>query len=169
MLLKARVNHQIKAPEVRVVTEDGEQLGIMRLSAALALSGEHGLDLIEVAPNASPPVCKIIDLAKYKYQQKKAESEAKKKSKKTLNKTIWLSTRISQHDMEVKAKKVDEFLAEGDIVKIELRMRGREQAFPDLARQQLDNFLKLLTHAYRVDMPTKKMGGTFSLTIAPGK
>lgn len=168
-MLKARVNHQIKAAEVRVVTEDGEQLGIMRLSAALTLSGEHGLDLIEVAPNANPPVCKIIDLAKYKYQQKKAESEAKKKSKKTLNKTIWLSTRISQHDMEVKAKKVDEFLAEGDIVKIELRMRGREQAFPDLARQQLDNFLKLLTRPYRVDMPTKRMGGTFSLTIAPSK
>lgn len=168
-MLKARVNHQIKASEVRVVTEDGEQLGIMRLSAALTLSGEHGLDLIEVAPLAQPPVCKIIDLAKYKYQQKKAESEAKKKSKKTLNKTIWLSIRISQHDMEVKAKKVDEFLADGDIVKIELRMRGREQAFPDLARQQLDNFLKLLTHAYRVDMPIKRMGGTFSLTIAPTK
>lgn len=141
----------------------------MNLSAALALAQEHGLDLIEIAPLANPPVCKIMDLAKFKYQQKKAETEAKKKAKKTQNKTIWLTMRISQHDMAVKAKKVEEFLQAGDTVKIELRMRGREQAFPDLAKTQLDNFLKLLTHPYRVDAPLKRMGGTFSLIIAPNK
>jgi translation initiation factor IF-3 len=168
-LLKVRINHQIKASEVRVVTEDGEQLGIMKLSEALGLANEHGLDLIEVAPNAQPPVCKIIDFAKYKYQQKKAESEARKKAKKTEVKTMWLSMRIGQHDMEVKSKKVDEFLEGGDVVRIELRMRGREQAFPDLARQQLEGFLKLISKPYRVDVPMKKMGGTFSLTIAPSK
>jgi len=168
-LLKVRLNLQIKAPEVRVVTEDGQQLGVMKLSEALKLAQEHGLDLIEVAPNALPPVCKIIDFAKYKYQQKKAETEAKKKAKKTEVKTIWLSTRISQHDMEVKAKKVDEFLTDGDVVRIELRMRGREQAFPDLARAQLTNFLKLISHAHKLEMPMKRMGGTFSLTISGSK
>ncbi|MEK7618199.1 MAG: translation initiation factor IF-3 [Patescibacteria group bacterium] len=168
-MLKVRLNLQIRATEVRVITEDGQQLGIMPLKKAMELANENGLDLIEVAPNAQPPVCKIIDYAKFKYQQKKAESEAKKKVKKTEVKTIWLSTRISTHDMEVKGKKIDEFLTEGDIVRIELRMRGREQAFPDLARQQLENFLKMLKHAFRVDMPMKRMGGTFSLTIAPSK
>ena len=166
---KARINHQIKASEVRVITEDGQQLGIMKLSAALTLATENGLDLIEVAPNAQPPVCRIIDFAKYKYQQKKAESEAKKKAKKTDVKTIRLSTRIGQHDMEVKAKKTDEFLADGDLVKIELRMRGREQAFPDIAREQLNSFLKLLTAGYKIDSPVKKMGPTFMVVISPSK
>ncbi len=169
MLQKAKVNHQIKAVEVRVITETGEQLGILKLSAALTLANEHGLDLVEVAPHAQPPVCKVIDYAKFKYQQKKAESEAKKKAKKTEMKTIWLSTRISQHDMEVKAKKVDEFLTEGDVVKIELKMRGREQAFPDIARTQLTTFIQLVSKPHRIDVPIKKMGGTFSITIAPTK
>jgi translation initiation factor IF-3 len=169
VLQKVKINLQIKAPEVRVITENGEQLGIFKLSEAINLANEHGLDLVEVAPQALPPVCKIIDFAKFKYQQKKAESEAKKKTKKTELKTMWLSTRIGQHDMEVKAKKVDEFLTEGDVVKIELKMRGREQAFPDIAKEQLNNFIKLVTHAYRIDVPIKKMGGTFSLTIAPTK
>jgi translation initiation factor IF-3 len=169
VLQKVKINLQIKAPEVRVITENGEQLGIFKLSEAINLANEHGLDLVEVAPQALPPVCKIIDFAKFKYQQKKAESEAKKKTKKTELKTMWLSTRIGQHDMEVKAKKVDEFLTEGDVVKIELKMRGREQAFPDIAKEQLNTFIKLVTHAYRIEVPIKKMGGTFSLTIAPTK
>ncbi len=169
MLQKVKINLQIKAPEVRVITETGEQLGIFKLSEAINLANEHGLDLVEVAPQAQPPVCKLIDFAKFKYQQKKAESEAKKKSKKTELKTMWLSTRIGQHDMEVKAKKVDEFLTEGNVVKIELKMRGREQAFPEIAKDQLNNFIKLLTHPYRTEVPIRKMGGTFSITIAPTK
>lgn len=168
-MLKVRVNLQIKAPEVRVVTENGEQLGVMKLSSALALAQEHGLDLIEVAPTANPPVCKIIDFAKFKYQQKKAETAQRKASKKTEVKTIWLSIRISQHDMEIKAKKTEAFLQEGNVVKIELRMRGREQAFPDLARQQMDNFQKFIKQPHRIEAPMKRMGGTFSVTIAPSK
>ena len=168
-MLRARINQQIRALEVRVVTEDGEQLGVMKLSQALSLALEHGLDVVEVAPTALPPVVKIIDFAKFKYQQKKAENQAKKKSKKTEVKTIWLSTRIGKHDMEVKAKKVDEFLAEGDVIKIELRMRGLEQAFPDLAKQQLDIFLKMVNLTYKVEMPVKKLGPTFAVVIAPSK
>jgi translation initiation factor IF-3 len=168
-VLKVRVNHQIRAPEVRVINEEGKQIGVMTTSEALKLAIDNGLDLIEVQPNAQPPVCKVIDFAKYKYQQKKAENEAKKKAKKTEVKTMWLSTRIGQHDMEVKAKKVDEFLTEGNVVRIELRMRGREQAFSDLSRQQLENFLKMISHAYRVEVPIKKMGPTFAVTIVPSK
>src|SRR5262245_26395275 len=109
----------------------------MPLSQALTLANEHGLDLVEVSPLAQPPVCKLIDVAKIRYQQKKLEQQQKKNAKKTEVKTIWISMRIGDHDMQIKAKKVEEFLSDGDLVKIELRMRGREQAFGDLGRQKL--------------------------------
>ncbi len=169
MIPKTRLNHQITAPEVRVVNEEGQQVGVMKTSQALELAREHGLDLVEIAPQAKPPVVKIIDFAKFKYQQKKALSQAKKNTKKTEVKTLWLTMRIGEHDMQIKAKKVDEFLADGDMVRIELRMKGREQAFPDIARQNLEKFIKLLTQSYKVEVPIKRLGGTFALTIAPSK
>ena len=168
-MLKVRLNHQIKAPTLRVISEDGEQVGIMKISEALALAHENGLDLVEVSPVANPPVAKLIDFAKYKYQQKKMEQQQKKKAKKTEVKTIWLSVRISEHDMQIKANKVMEFLGDGDLVRIELRMRGREQAYGELGRQQLANFLKILTIPNRVEVPMKRMGGTWSVTVAPTK
>ena len=166
---KVRINHQISAKEVRVINDEGQQIGILKTSEALKLAIEHGLDLIEVSPNAQPPVAKIIDFAKYKYQQKKAETMQKKNAKKTEVKTIWLSVRISEHDMGIKAKKVDEFLGEGDLVKVELRMRGREQAFAELGRKQLEKFMTLLTHPHKIEVPIKRMGGTFSLIVSPSK
>lgn len=168
-MLKTRINHQIKAPQIRLINDLGEQIGIMKLSEALALSGEHGLDLVEVSPLANPPVVKLIDFAKFKYQQKKVEQQQKKNAKKTEVKTIWLTVRISEHDMKVKAKKVDEFLTDGDLARIELRMKGREQAHAELGRKQLDVFLTFLTHTYRVEVPVRRMGGTFSITLAPTK
>jgi translation initiation factor IF-3 len=168
-MLKTLVNHQIKAATVRVVNEQGEQIGVMSLSQALTLAQEHGLDVVEVSPNAQPPVVKLIDFAKFKYQQKKLEQQQKKNAKKTEVKTIWISMRISEHDMEIKANKISEFLAEGDLVKIELRMRGREQAYGDLGRQNLEKFLKFITHPYKIEVPMKRMGGTFSLTVVPSK
>lgn len=166
-MLKTRINHQIKAPELRVINETGEQLGIMKTSQALQLAIDNGLDLVEVSPLANPPVAKLIDFAKLRYQQKKLEQQQKKKAKKIEVKTIWISVRISEHDMQIKAKKVGDFLTDGDLVKIELRMRGREQAFGDLGRKQLENFLKFITVAYRQEIPIKRMGGTFSVTVAP--
>lgn len=166
---KVRLNHQINAPEVRVINEGGEQIGVMKTGEALKLALEHGLDLVEIAPQARPPVVKIIDFAKFKYQQKKAESLQKKNAKKTEVKTIWISVRISDHDMQIKAKKVADFLGEGDLVRIELRMRGREQAFADLGRQNLQKFLTFISHPYKIEVPLKRMGGTFSLTVSPSK
>lgn len=168
-MLKTRINHQIKAPTIRVVNEDGEQVGVMKTSEALTLALEHGLDLVEVSPMANPPVAKLIDFAKYKYQLKKIEQMQKKKAKKTEVKTIWLSVRISEHDMQIKANKVSEFLNDGDLVRIELRMRGREQAYGELGHKQLQNFLTYITTAYRIEVPAKRMGGTWSLTVAPTK
>ena len=168
-MLKTRINHQIKAAEVRVVSENGEQIGVMRLSEALVLANEHGLDLVEVSPLANPPVCKLIDFAKFRYQQKKLEQQQKKNAKKVELKTIWISMRISEHDMQIKANKVMEFLKDGDVVKVELRMRGREQAYGDIGRQNLEKFLTQLTSPYRVEVPLKRMGGTWSVTVAPTK
>ena len=166
-MLKTRVNHQITAREVRVINEEGQQIGVMPIGQALTLADEHGLDLVEVSPQAQPPVAKLIDIAKFRYQQKKLEQLQKKRTKKTEVKTIWISMRISEHDMEIKAKKVMEFLTDGDLVKIELRMRGREQAFGDLAQKQLKTFLAFITLPYRTEMPVKRMGGTFSTLVAP--
>jgi translation initiation factor IF-3 len=138
----------------------------MKLSEALNLAHEHGLDLVEVSPLANPPVVKLIDFAKFRYQQKKLEQQQKKNAKKTEVKTIWISVRISEHDMEIKANKVTEFLQDGDLVKIELRMRGREQAYGDLGRQNLEKFLTYIKTPYRTEVPVKRMGGTFSTFIA---
>ena len=168
-MLKVRLNHQIKAPTLRVINEEGAQVGIMKTSEALALAQENGLDLVEVSPVAQPPVAKLIDFAKYKYQQKKMEQLQKKKVKKTEVKTIWVSMRISEHDMEIKANKVTEFLTDGDLVRIELRMRGREQAFGDQGRQNLVKFLTYIKAPHRIEVPVKRMGGTWSLTVAPSK
>lgn len=168
-MLKTRVNHQIRAGQVRVISDDGKQIGVMRLGEALVLAQEHGLDLVEVSPLASPPVCKLIDFAKFRYQQRKLEQQQKKNAKKVELKTIWISVRISEHDMQIKAGKVTEFLNAGDVVKIELRMRGREQAFGDLGRQQLEKFLQMITVPRRIEVPLKRMGGTWSVTIAPTK
>ena len=154
---------------MRVISEEGEQVGIMTTSEALVLAQANGLDLVEVSPVANPPVAKLIDFAKYKYQQKKIEQMQKKKAKKTEVKTIWVSMRISDHDMEIKANKVIEFLTDGDIVRIELRMRGREQAFGDQGRTNLEKFLTYVKFPYRTEVPIRRMGGTFSITIAPAK
>lgn len=169
MIPRTRLNHQISAPEVRVVNEEGEQIGVMKTGQALELARENGLDLVEIAPMAKPPVVKIIDFAKFKYQQKKALTQAKKNTKKTEVKTLWITMRIGEHDMQIKAKKVDEFLLDGDMVRIELRMRGREQAFPDIAKQNFDKFLKLISQPYKLEVPIRRLGGTFALTITPSK
>jgi translation initiation factor IF-3 len=168
-VLKTRLNHQITAPEIRLLNEEGRQIAVLKTSEALKLALEHNLDLVEIQPLAKPPVVKLIDFAKFKYQQKKLEQQQKKHLKKTEVKTIWISTRISEHDMQIKAKKVNSFLSEGNLVKIELRMRGREQAYGDLGRQQLEKFLRIISVPYRTDVPLKRMGPTFSVTIAPSK
>lgn len=166
---KFRINHQIQATEVRLLNDEGEQLGIFSLSEAMKIGEEHGLDLVEVSPNAKPPVVKLIGYDKFRYQQKKIEQQQKKNAKKIEVKVLRISTRIGEHDMKVKAKKADEFLTEGDLVKIELRMRGREQAFADVSEKQLHAFLALITATRRVEIPVKRMGNTISVTLAPTK
>ncbi len=166
---KTRINRQITAPEIRLLNDQGEQLGVMPIAQALALGEEHGLDLVEISPGAKPPVVKLISFDKFKYQQKKLEQQQKKRVKKVEVKTIRLSAKIASHDIATKAKHADEFLQDGDWVKLELRMRGREQAFLDVANQQLETFKQALTAPYRVEVAPKKAGNTISMTLAPTK
>ena len=166
---KTKVNQQIQAPEVRVISEDGQQIGIFPLAKALALAEEHGLDLVEISPQAKPPVTKLILYDKFRYQIMKQEQQQKKRTKKVEVKTVRLSVRIGQHDLLTKAHNADGFLQDGDLVKVELRMRGREQAFVDLAEKQMKAFQSALSIPYRVEVPMKRMGSTLSMTIAPGK
>ena len=121
------INEEIRDKELRVVDSDGTQLGIMSRSEALALSEEKDLDLVCIAPKAKPPVCKLLDYGKFKYEKQKKEKEAKKKQKTTQIKEIRLSVFIEDHDINVKAKTASKFLADGDKVKVSLRFRGREK------------------------------------------
>lgn len=166
---RVKVNHFITAPTLRLVNEAGEQIGVMSLKEALELAGTHGLDLVEVSPQAQPPVAKLIDFAKFRYQQKKAEGLQRKKSKKVEVKTVRLSVRISEHDLATKAKQADKFLEEGNLVRVELRMRGREQAFLDIPERQLMNFKNKLTSPSRVEVPIRRLGNTMGMTLAPNK
>lgn len=164
---KTRINHQITAPELRVLNDAGEQIGVMSTSAALKMATENGLDLVEIAPQARPPVAKIIDYSKFRYQQQKAEQLQKKKAKKIDLKTVRLSVRIGDHDKNIKSKQVTEFLEEGHLVRVEIRMRGREQAHPELAFDQLKTFESSLSFPHRIEVPLKRMGNTVAFTLAP--
>ena len=121
------INEEIRDKEVRVIDSDGTMLGIMPTEKALDLAGEKKLDLVNISPNANPPVCKILDYGKYRYELQKKEKEAKKKQKVTQVKEIRLSTFIEDHDIQVKANTASKFLKDGDKVKVSLRFRGREK------------------------------------------
>lgn len=142
-------------------------LGIMKLSDALALAQERQVDLVEISPNANPPVTKLLDYDKYRYQQEKTAQEARKKIKKVTVKIIKLSVRIGQHDLAFKTKKVNEFLAEGNKVKVDIVMRGREQAHPQLAFEMATKVQSLITVEFMVESQPKKMGNTVSMLLSP--
>ncbi|MBX4187869.1 MAG: translation initiation factor IF-3 [Candidatus Doudnabacteria bacterium] len=164
---KARINHFIKAPEVRVIDSDGKMLGVMKLSDALALANERQVDLVEISPNANPPVTKLLDYDKYRYQQEKTAQEARKKVKKITVKNLRLSVRIGDHDLGFKTKQAVEFLGEGNKVKIDIVMRGREQAHPELAFELAKKVQSLISLEYVVESRPNKMGNTVSMLLGP--
>lgn len=164
---KTRINHQIRVPELRVIDETGKMLGIMKTSDALQLALDKQVDLVEVSPTANPPVAKLLNYDKFRYQQEKAAQEARKKIKKITVKGIRLSVRIGQHDLEFKAKQATEFIAEGNKVKLDVQMRGREQAHPELAFDLIKKFPSLLTTPFIIESGPTKMGGVVSLILAP--
>ncbi len=163
------INEQIKDREVRVVSETGEQLGIMSSREALRLAQEAELDLVKIAPTAKPPVCKIIDYGKFRYEQVRKEKEAKKKQRIIELKEIRLSPNIDTNDLNTKIGAARKFLTKGNKVKITLRFRGREMAHMNSSRHILDDFAKELADIAVVEKPSKVEGRSISMVLTEKK
>jgi translation initiation factor IF-3 len=163
----ARINELIKAPEVRVLDHLGEHVGVMPIAEALAMAREQELDLVEVNGAAVPPLVRLIEYDKYRYQVEKSEQHKKKQAKRVELKSIRLSVRIGTHDLDTKAKQTEKFLEEGKKVKVEMVMRGREKANAEYAYEQLKKFLTTIHVAHAVEQEPKRMGGTISTILNP--
>lgn len=163
------INEQIKDKEVRVVSESGEQLGIMSSREALKLAQEAELDLVKIAPMAKPPVCKIIDYGKFKYEQVRKDKEAKKKQKIIELKEIRLSPNIDTNDLNTKIGAARKFVSKGNKVKITLRFRGREMAHMHSSRHILDDFAEQLSDIAVVEKPSKVEGRSISMVLTEKK
>lgn len=162
-----RINEDIEVSEVRLVAEDGEQLGVVSLDVALQRAADAGLDLVEVSPNASPPVCKIIDYGKLKYQEQKKKNEARKKQKTIEVKEIKLRPNIDTHDYDVKMRSARRFIDDGDKVKVTLRFRGREMAHQDLGAQVLERVRGELDEIAKVEQMPKMEGRQMVMVMSP--
>ncbi|MBQ1526957.1 MAG: translation initiation factor IF-3 [Lachnospiraceae bacterium] len=160
------INEKIREKEVRVVSENGEQLGIKPINEARALAEEAGVDLVLIAPNAKPPVCRIIDYGKFKYEQTRKEKEAKKKQKTIEIKEIRMSPNIDKNDLNTKIAAARKFLSKGDRVKVTLRFRGREMAHIQNGRVILDEFSKALEDIAVVEKAPKVEGRTLTMFLS---
>ena len=160
------INERIRDREVRLVSESGEQLGIMSLREALKLAREADLDLVKIAPNAKPPVCKIIDYGKYRYELARKEKEAKKKQKTMEVKEVRLSPNIDTNDLNTKANQARKFITKGDKVKVTLRFRGREMAHVNYSKQILDSFYERLEDIAVVDKNPKMEGRSMVMFLS---
>lgn len=160
------INEQIRDREVRVIGENGEQLGVMSTRDALKLAEEAGVDLVKIAPTAKPPVCKIVDYGKFKYEQTRKEKEAKKKQKTVEIKEIRLSPNIDTNDLNTKVNAARKFISKGDRVKITLRFRGREMAHMNNSKHILDDFAQALSDIAVVDKAPKVEGRSMTMFLA---
>ena len=161
------INEQIRAPQVRVIDEEGKNLGVMPTDEAVRLAKEKELDLVEVFPKAEPPIAKILDYGRFLYQKDKEARKQKAKQKKVEVKGVRLSLRISPHDREVRLNQSKEFLGSGDKVKIEIILKGRERQYANNAREIINQFIESLNRliTVRVEQPLSFQGGRFSATV----
>lgn len=164
------MNERIRAREVRLIDEDGQVVGVMPPAQALALARERDVDLVEVSPMAVPPVCRLMDWGRYKYEQSKKENEARKHQKVTELKEIRMRPRTDDHDLNVKVRKIEEFLADGDKVKVSVLFRGREMAHPELGRVLLDKIIAELKGTAQIERAPLMEGRSMSMFVsrAPG-
>ncbi len=162
-----RVNQQIRVREVRVVDEEGNQLGIFPIQDALRLAFEKGLDLVEVAPNAVPPVCRLLDFGKFQFDKQKKEREARKAQKVIEIKEIRLRPRTGEHDLDTKVRQALSFLDEGSKVKVTVRFRGREITHPEIAREQLDEFASKVGAAAIIEAQPLLEGKNLFMMLGP--
>ncbi len=162
-----RINNEIRVREVRVTNVNGEQLGIMPTNKALALAEQAHLDLVEVAPKAKPPVCRIMDFGKYRYEQQKREKEARKKQKVITVKEVKLRPNIEKHDFDVKTKNALRFINDGNKVKVTIMFRGRELSHPELGRDLLLKVADALKEYITVEREPKLEGKNMIMILAP--
>ncbi|WP_201372300.1 translation initiation factor IF-3 [Ktedonobacter robiniae] len=167
---ETRTNERVRAREVRVIDENGEMLGVMPPMRALDIARERDLDLVEVSPNVVPPVCKLMDYGRFKYDQNKKENEARKKQKIVTVKEIRLRPRTDDHDIEVKTRKIQQFLAEGDRVKVSVQFRGAEMRHPEIGRRLLDDIAEVLKGTVTIERTPSMEGRMMSMILsrAPG-
>lgn len=162
-----RINEEIRVKEVRLISADGDQLGITQVKDALRMAQEKDLDLVEIAPNAKPPVCRIMDFGKFKYEQSKREKETRKKQKIISVKEVKIRPNIEDHDLEVKTKNAVKFLNEGDKVKVTLMFRGRELAHAELGKQLLSKVAEITKDIATIERYPKVEGRNMIMILAP--
>lgn len=160
-----RINEEIRARELRIVGQDNEQLGIMSSREALALAEEQKLDLVEIAPNAKPPVARIMDYGKYRYEQQKRDKESKKKQKVVTIKEVKLRPHIEIHDFNVKMKNATKFLNSGNKVKVTIMFRGRELSHPEIGMSVLNRFADELKDVATIEKPAKLEGRNMTMIL----
>lgn len=163
-----RVNRQIRAPKVRVIDKNGKQVGILAIQQAQALADADHLDLVEIAPNAQPPVCKIIDYGKFRYQQTKKEKESKKAQHQVKVKEIKVKPNTDEHDLQTKLKRAREFIEKGNKVRLTCMFRGREMAHPEVGKKVVQKMIDGLSDIAAAESPPKQIGRNLSVTLAPG-
>lgn len=163
-----RVNRQIRAVNVRVIDKDGKQVGVIAIQRAMSLAEAAGLDLVEISPNANPPVCKIIDYGKFRYQQTKKEKENKKTQHQVKIKEIKVKPNTDQHDLQFKLKHAREFIEKGNKVRITCMFRGRQMAYPDIGKKVIQQLIDGLADIATAEGTPKLMGRNMSVTLAPG-
>ena len=165
---RLRINDMIRVPEVRLISADGRQAGVVSTDQAMESARESGLDLVEVSPMARPPVCKILDYGKYKFEQEKRIKESKRKQKLGKLKEIRMQPKIETHDLQFKARQVRQFLEEGNKVKVTIRFRGRELAHTEIGRDVLGRILEILVDAAVLERRPQMEGRFMSMFLSPG-
>lgn len=167
IIKELQINGDIRDKEVRLIDSDGSQLGIVPTRKAMSIAAERKLDLVKVAPNAKPPVCKIIDYGKYKYEITKRDKEARKKQKVINVKEVRMTPNIEEHDLNVKANRAIGFLQKGDKVKVSVRFRGREMGHTQIGRQVLDDFFGLVEEVAEIEKKPKMEGRNMTMFLSP--
>jgi len=163
-----RVNRQIRVPKVRLIDETGEQVGVVSTSDAQRKADDAGLDLVEVVSTSTPPVCKILDYGKYRYDQTKREKESKKSQHQVKVKEVKLKPNINEHDFQTKARHARDFISKGNKVKVTCMFRGREQAHPERGENLVRRFCEELADIATSESPMKRMGRFLHVVLAPG-
>ncbi len=165
---RTRINGAIRVREVRVIGDDGEQLGVMLTQEAQRRAQEANLDLVEVQPNVDPPVCRLMDYGRHRYEQDRRERESKRQQKVNDIKMVRLSPDTDEHDLDTKRRAISKWLSEGNKVQLTVRMRGREQAHPDVARRKLAALAQTLSNVGHVERDVLPEGRTMTMILAPG-